>query len=85
MLVFCITVTMSESVTLCSWFQNRWWFVVKGEERGLYELEGEWEQVKLQTARKLEACCEPAIMEPETDHKSVGNEGPIDHAMLQCQ
>lgn len=79
------TVTMGDSVTFCSWFQIRWWFVVKGKQRGLYELEGEWEQVKLQTARKPETCCEPAIMEPETDHKSVGNEGPIDHAMLQCQ
>ena len=34
----------------------RWWYVVYGSESTLMELEAKWDQMKLQTAWKLETC-----------------------------
>ena len=32
----------------------KWWFVIRGEENKLQELEGEWRAIAMQTAWKLE-------------------------------
>ena len=39
--------------------RNRWWFLVKGNEEVLAQLEREWERVSLQTSWKLEPCTKP--------------------------
>ena len=38
---------------------SRWWFIVKGEEEQLKELDGEWDRVMIQTSWKLEPCYMP--------------------------
>lgn len=39
--------------------RDRWWFLLKGEERVLKELEDMWNTVSLQTRWKLETCTKP--------------------------
>lgn len=39
--------------------KTRWWFVLKGDEEILKDLEGEWTNVHLQTNWKLETCTKP--------------------------
>ena len=34
----------------------RWWFVVRGSEEDLCNLENEWDRIKIQTSWKLEVC-----------------------------
>ena len=39
---------------------NRWWFLLKGTEPLLRQLEGEWDKVSMQTNWKLEPCTKPS-------------------------
>ena len=40
---------------------DRWWFLLYGEEELLKELDGQWEKVALQTNWKIESCTKPAV------------------------
>ncbi len=55
----------------------KWWFLVKGVEDDLSKLEGEWQQVKVQTAWRLETCYLPALMEGDT-----AAEGPAQDSQI---
>ena len=39
--------------------RDKWWFLLKGQETVLKELEAVWESVSLQTKWKLEPCTKP--------------------------
>ena len=58
--------------------RTQWWFVVKGSETDLEELEKEWDRVQLQTGWKLENCymtlspllpSNPELIHPSTPEK----------------
>ena len=46
--------------------RTRWWFVLKGEEQVLTQLEDEWECVCLQLSWKLEPCFKPKVVKVDT-------------------
>ena len=62
---------------------NRWWFLIKGDEQLLCELEGEWDRVSLQTNWKLESCTKPSDTVPQpptataTDASTSTSASPI--------
>ena len=39
---------------------RRWWFIIRASENVFLDLEGSWDQLKLQTGWKLEPCFKPA-------------------------
>lgn len=47
--------------------RTHWWFIVKGSESDLEELEKEWDRVQLQTGWKLEMCYMTSSSIPEHD------------------
>ena len=50
---------------------TRWWFVLKGEEQVLTQLEGEWKCVCLQLSWKLELCLKPKSLKVDTHTDSA--------------
>ena len=58
----------------------KWWFVIRGEESVLQELEGEWSTVAMQTAWKLE----PVYVYEENptpgNSQTVGDDRPTTQA-----
>jgi len=52
----------------------RWWFVVRGSEEDLCNLENEWDRINIQTSWKLEVC-----------YKLIENPPPQDQASVNCE
>ena len=54
---------------------NRWWFLLKGTEPLLQQLEGEWDKVSLQTNWKLEPCTKPTncVLQIPTSTNNASN------------
>ena len=50
---------------------TRWWFVLKGEEQVLTQLEDEWERMCLQLSWKLEPCFKPKSLKIDTHTDST--------------
>ena len=58
---------------------NRWWFLIKGDEQLLCELEREWDRVSLQTNWKIERCTKPSdtvVQPPITTAASTSTSAP---------
>lgn len=47
--------------------RDRWWFLLKGEEAVLVELESMWDRVALQTNWKIQTCTMPASSHSSTE------------------
>ena len=65
----------------------KWWFVIRGEENKLQELEGEWRAIAIQTAWKLEPVYyyeENTISDADNDSESAvvngGESTPVYHS-----
>lgn len=65
----------------------KWWFVIRGEENKLQELEGEWRAIAIQTAWKLEPVYyyeENTISDADHDSESAvvngGESTPVYHS-----
>ena len=58
--------------------RDKWWFLLKGQESVLKELETVWESVSLQTKWKLEACTKPTDVSatPTSESSSTANATP---------
>ena len=51
--------------------RSRWWYIVKGAEEDLCELDSEWNHVHIQTSWKLEACFKPMQTPLPLSHTKV--------------
>lgn len=54
--------------------RTHWWFIVKGSESDLEELEKEWDRVQLQTGWKLELCYMSSSEIPDHDAAAPDSE-----------
>lgn len=54
--------------------KDKWWFLLKGQESVLKELETGWENVSLQTRWKLEACTKPTDGNATTQSNTVNSQ-----------
>ena len=62
--------------------RDRWWFLIRGSEAVLGELENIWSSVSLQVGWKLEICMKPSDDESEMDGDTNANESEHVHANL---
>ena len=62
--------------------RDRWWFLIRGYEAVLGELENLWNSVSLQVGWKLEMCTKPSDDESEMDGGTNANESEHVHANL---
>ena len=56
--------------------QDRWWFLLRGTEAVLMELENLWSDVTLQTGWKLEKCTKPSDRDDAINVDGAQNESP---------
>ena len=57
-----------------------WWFLIRGDEQVLVELEGKWDSIALQRTWKLEDCYKYNILEQQPASSVVSAQENSNHA-----
>ena len=65
--------------------RDKWWFLLKGEEAVLAELESMWDKVALQTKWKIQSCTMPQISSHPSPAENAGSQNASHEARGSSQ